>query len=161
MRHDPAVTARSRRFRAAGGPDRGSAALELALITPMLVLVIMFIVFLGRLTQSRAVIDDAAHQAARAASIALTPAAATAQARLAAATALAGRGLTCQAFTVQVSLNGFRPGGTVTATVTCTTSFTDLTLLRVPGTATLSASFTSVIDTYRPLTQPAGAGSTP
>ena len=161
MRPDPAVTGPGRGSRAAGHRDRGSAALELVLIAPMLVLVLMFIVFLGRLTQSRAVIDDAAHQAARAASIALTPGAATTQARLAAATALAGRGLTCQAFTVQVSLNGFRPGGTVTATVTCTTSFTDLTLLRVPGAATMSASFTSVIDTYRPLAQPAGGGSAP
>jgi Flp pilus assembly protein TadG len=153
-------TGRARRRRQ--GPrlaaDAGSAALELVLITPMLVLVLMFIVFAGRLTQAKAVIEDAAHQAARAASIAVTQGTATAQAQQAATTALAGRGLTCQAFTVQVNLNGFRPGGTVTATVTCTTSLGDLTLLKVPGSQTITASFTSVIDTYRPVS---GTGSTP
>ena len=48
-----------------------------------------------------------------------------------------------------MDLAGFRPGGTVRATVTCTTGLSDLALLDVPGSRTLSASFTSVIDTYR------------
>ena len=138
-----------RRPAAARRQERGSAAVEITLLTPLLVIMVLFMVFLGRLTEARAVIADAAHQAARAASIAPTPAAATAQAQQAAATALAGRGLACQHFTVTMDLAGFTPGGTVRATVTCTTGLTDLALLDVPGSQTLSASFTSVIDTYR------------
>jgi len=129
--------------------ERGSAAVEITLLTPLLVIMLLFVVFLGRVTEARAVISDAAHQAARAASIAPSPATAAAQARQAADTALSGRGLSCQHFTVSVGLGGFRPGGTVRATVTCTTGLSDLALLEVPGSRTLSASFTSVIDTYR------------
>ena len=149
--------ARGRRRRWLGG-DEGSAAAEIAIVTPLLVIMVLFMVFLGRLTEARAVIADAAHQAARAASIATDPAAAQAQAQQAAATALAGRGLACQHFTVNVSLAGFRPGGTVRATITCTAAMSDLWLLRVPGSQTLTASFASVIDTYRGITV-TGAGS--
>ena len=123
--------------------------MEITLLTPLLVLMLLFVVFLGRVTEAQAVISDAAHQAARAASIAPTPSTATAQAQQAAATALSGRGLACQRFTVTMDLGGFTPGGTVRATVTCTTGLSDLALLDVPGSRTLSATFTSVIDTYR------------
>ena len=132
--------------------EGGSAAVEITLMTPLLVIMLLFVVFLGRVTEAQAVISDAAHQAARAASIAQSPATAAAQARQAAGTALSGRGLACQHFTVSVGLGGFRPGGTVRATVTCTTGLSDLALLAVPGSRTLSASFTSVIDTYRTTT---------
>jgi len=138
--------------------EEGSAAAEIAILTPLLVIMVLLMVFLGRLTEARAVIADAAHQAARAASIARDPAAAQAQAQQAATTALDGRGLACQHFTVTVSLAGFRPGGTVRATITCTTAMSDLWLLRVPGSQTLTASFASVIDTYRGITV-TGAGS--
>jgi Flp pilus assembly protein TadG len=140
--------------------EEGSAAAEIAILTPLLVILVLFMVFLGRLTEARAVIADAAHQAARAASIARSPAAAQAQAQQAAATSLAGRGLACQHFTVTVSLAGFRPGGTVRATITCTAAMSDLALLRVPGSQTFTASFASVIDTYRGVTG-AGAGASP
>lgn len=129
--------------------ERGSAAVEITLLTPLLLIMLLFVVFLGRVTGAQAVISDAAHQAARAASIVPTPATAAAQAQQAAATALSGRGLACQHFTVTVDLAGFTPGGTVRATVTCTTGLSDLALLDVPGSRTLSATFTSVIDTYR------------
>jgi Flp pilus assembly protein TadG len=132
-----------------GAGERGSAAVEITLLTPLLAILLLFVVFLGRVTEAQAVISDAAHQAARAASIAPSPGAAAAQARQAAGTALSGRGLACQSFTVNVGLGRFRPGGTVRATVTCTTALSDLALLKVPGSRTLSASFTSVIDTYR------------
>ncbi|MGI8452038.1 MAG: TadE/TadG family type IV pilus assembly protein [Streptosporangiaceae bacterium] len=147
---------RRTRLRPGAVRERGSAAVEITLLTPLLLIMLLFVVFLGRVTEAQAVISDAAHQAARAASIALSPAAATAQARQAADTALSGRGLACQHFTVSVGLAGFRPGGTVRATVTCTTGLSDLALLAVPGSHTLSASFTSVIDTYRSATAALG-----
>jgi Flp pilus assembly protein TadG len=155
----PAPGRRGRRRRRLGRED-GSAAAEIAILTPLLVIMVLFMVFLGRLTEARAVIADAAHQAARAASIAGDPAAAQAQAQQAATTALAGRGLACQHFTVTVDLAGFRPGGTVRASITCTTAQSDLWLLRVPGNQTFTASFASVIDTHRGVTA-TSAGTSP
>jgi Flp pilus assembly protein TadG len=148
----PAPARRRRSWRWLLRGEEGSAAAEIAILTPLLVIMVLLMVFLGRLTEARAVIADAAHQAARAASIARDPAAAQAQAQQAATTALTGRGLACQHFTVTVSLAGFRPGGTVRATITCTAAMSDLWLLRVPGSQTLTASFASVIDTYRGVT---------
>jgi Flp pilus assembly protein TadG len=137
--------------RAAGSPrrDRGSAAVEITVLAPLLMTVLMLMVFLGRITEARAVIADAAHQAARAASAAPGPGIAAVRARATAGTALDGRGLACAHFTVTVRLARFRPGGTVTATVTCTTGLGDLTLLRLPGSTTLTAAFTSGIDRFR------------
>ena len=91
--------------------------------------------------------------------VTLDPAAAAAAAQ--AYVAAAGGGDTATV-TVTVSLAGFRPGGTVRATITCTTAMSDLWLLRVPGSQTLTASFASVIDTYRGITATGtGSGGTP
>lgn len=46
-----------------------------------------------------------------------------------------------------VDLAGFRPGGTLRATITCTAAMSDLWLLLVPGSQALTASFASVVDT--------------
>ncbi|MEU8352452.1 TadE/TadG family type IV pilus assembly protein [Streptomyces sp. NPDC048845] len=47
--------------------QRGSAAVELVLVTPLLVLLLLVVVALGLLVDARLVVTDAAHQAARAA----------------------------------------------------------------------------------------------
>jgi Flp pilus assembly protein TadG len=154
-----AAVGRVARWCAAG--DCGSAAVEITLVTPLLVVVLLFMVFLGRLTEARAVVADAAHQAARAASIAPGPVTAAAQGRQAAVTALAGRGLACQHLAINIDLGGFTPGGTVRATVTCTTGLSDLALLAVPGSHTLTASFTSVIDTHGGQALGPGPGQAP
>ena len=70
--------------------ERGSAAAELVLVTPFLILLLLFAVAAGRLVQARLDVDSAAQQAARAASLARTPAAASAQAIQVARAALAG-----------------------------------------------------------------------
>ena len=75
--------------------ERGSAAAELVLVTPLLFLLLLFAVAAGRLVQARLDVDSAAQQAARAASLARTPAAASAQATQVAQAALAGQSVTC------------------------------------------------------------------
>lgn len=131
------------------GEERGSATVELVLLTPLLVAMLMFIVYFGRLADASQAIQDAAHQAARAASQARTPAAAIVDARSIAQSALTNAGITCQSVTVDVDTHGLRPGGIVSATVTCTVDISDLALLNVPGTKSLDASFFSVVDTWR------------
>src|SRR5207302_1678275 len=110
------------------------------LLTPVLILLLLFVVFCGRVADTRMRINDAAHQAARAASLARSTSAAQADGRSTAALALSGAGVTCRSLSVTVDTAGLRPGSTVTATVTCTVGLSDLALLGVPGTTTESAS---------------------
>jgi Flp pilus assembly protein TadG len=112
-------------------------------------MMLLFVVFCGRLADTRLRLEDAAHQAARAASLARTTVAAQSDAQSAATSALATAGVTCRTVDVSVDTAGLRPGATVTATVTCVVGLSDVTLLGMPGATTLSASFSSPIDIYR------------
>lgn len=129
--------------------DRGSAAVELALVAPLMILLLLFVVFCGRLAASQVRLNDVAHQAARAATTARTPAQATTAARATATAALAAAGVTCRSLTVSTDASGFRPGSTVTVTVSCTVDLHDLSGLGVPGSRTLSCRFSSVVDSWR------------
>ncbi|WP_282794107.1 TadE family protein [Streptomyces sp. CC224B] len=129
-------------------PDVGSATIELVLIIPVLVLMLWFLVFSGRMTDARLSVEDAAHQAARAASQQRTASAAAAHAHTTAASALSEAGLTCRPLTVD--LNGsVQPGSTLSATVTCRVHLHDLALLGVPSSLTIEADFAAPVDTYR------------
>lgn len=139
----------ARRPRRPDSRDRGSAAAELVLITPFLVLLLLFAVAAGRLVQARLDVDAAAQQAARAASLARTPEAATAQATQVAQAALAGQSITCDPALITLDLGDFIPGGQVSVQVSCTVHLSDLSLLHIPGSETITSTFTSPIDTYR------------
>ena len=129
--------------------DRGSAAAELALVAPLMVLLLLFVVLCGRLATTQLRISDAAHQAVRAATAARTPAQASAAAHATATASLNAAGITCQSLSVLVDSGDFRPGTTVTVTVSCVVSLHDLTALGVPGSRTLSSTFYSVVDLWR------------
>jgi Flp pilus assembly protein TadG len=129
--------------------ERGSAAAELVLVTPFLFLLLLFAVAAGRLVQGKLDVDSAAQQAARAASEARTPAAASAQAQQVAQAALAGQSVTCDPAVITPDTGDFTPGGEVTVTVSCTVHLSGLGLLRIPGSETITASASSPIDVYR------------
>lgn len=92
----------SRRRGRQGGGQRGSVTVELVLLTPLLILVLLFVVALGRLAGARLQIDTAAGQAARAASLARNPATAIQLAQRTAAASLTGAHLTCAQLAVNV-----------------------------------------------------------
>lgn len=149
--HSPA---RAERGRVAGHggrarADRGSAAAELVLITPLLMLLLLLIVAAGRLVDARLQVDSAAMQAARAASLARDPAAAAADATATAQAALASEHITCSPLGVSPDTADFTPGGQVSVQVSCTVSLAGLSLLHLPGAETLTSQFTSPIDTWR------------
>lgn len=129
--------------------ERGSAAAELTLLTPLLILLLLFVVLCGRLADTKLRINDVAHQAARAATLTRTPSQATAAAQATADAALASAGITCQALSVTTDTQGLRPGSTVTVTVSCTVGLGDLTMLGVPGSRTFQSSFSSPVDVWR------------
>lgn len=143
------------RGRPAGRPtgsrrrEAGSAAAELTLLTPLLVLLLLFVIAVGRLVDARLEVDSAARQAARAASAVRDPATAVNRARATATAALAGRGATCRDLAVRVNTTAFHPGGHVTVRMACSVAFGDLALLRMPGQRMVDARFTSPIDVHR------------
>lgn len=132
-------------------PERGSAAVELVLVTPVLVVLLLFVVLLGRLTSARADVDAAARDAARAAAIARSGTDARTRAGAAAEATLTANGVTCRRLTVAVDTADFTPGGTVAANVSCVVDLSDLAGLRVPASRTVAARFVAPVDLYRGL----------
>lgn len=129
--------------------ERGSATLELVLITPALLLMLLFVVFLGRLGEARNDVDRAARDAARAASIARSAGDADVAGRDAARSTLEAGGVSCRQLDVVVDASQFSAGGYVSATVTCTVDLADVAALKIPGSETLTASFSEPVDLYR------------
>jgi Flp pilus assembly protein TadG len=140
------------------GGDRergGFAALELAILTPFVIVLLLLIVAFGRVARAREMVDQAAQAAARAGSLSSSPAAARDAAEEAARAALADGGLSCASMTVSLDTSQFRAGGQVVADVSCSADLSALALSGAPGSATLRAQSTSPIDAYRQL---GGAG---
>jgi Flp pilus assembly protein TadG len=147
--------------------ERGSVSIEVAVLAPAFIALIVLAGVAGRTAVADESVESAAHDAARAASISRDATSARAAARNAARRQLDWRGLNCTGaptLTFSGSVRGtptsfdaaFRsPAGTpaaVTISVTCTVSLADLRLSALPGmrtTRTVSAAFTSPLDSYR------------
>lgn len=138
--------------------ERGSVTAEAVLVTPLLVMLIVFVaVVVHRGVDARLRLDDAAHQAARAATLQRSTPAATTAARDTASAALAQAGLVCR--TVATTMSGtLTPAGAVTVSVRCTVDFGQALLLGVPGAKTLESTASEVVDAYR---SQRAAGATP
>ncbi|TDD41383.1 TadE family protein [Saccharopolyspora elongata] len=138
----------SRRF-----SDVGSVSVELAILMPMLLALVVLVIAGGRIVTADLAVEHAATAAARAASLARTPAAAHSNAISAGTRALAERNLTCAGLQVTADTGGFgRPGalGIVTVTLRCSVSLADLTgIPGLPASIPLRAVFTSPVDPYR------------
>jgi len=141
------------RCRRPGHGDRGSASIEMAVLTPALIALFVTLMIAGRTNTARQAIEAAAFDAARTASLARDGEAARARATTAAANTLAAQGLDCAQLTVTVDTSGFAvpvgQPGTVTATIVCQVRYDDLALPGMPGNARLQASFVSPLDQYR------------
>ncbi|MDR7278859.1 TadE/TadG family type IV pilus assembly protein [Catenuloplanes atrovinosus] len=139
--------------------DRGSVSVEVAILTPAFIALIVTAFVVGRTATATNAVDLAAHDAARAASIARDAASADTAARAAAEKALAQQDVTCTnsnviSYGTPNSLLGAfaTPVGqpaSVVVTVTCVISFADLGFPGVPGDRTKQATYESVLDTYR------------
>ncbi len=145
---------RQRRWAARlGGPEEGSAAIEMAVLTPGLLLLLALIVAAGRVETAGGAVETAAHSAARAASLARTEAAGQSAARTAAAASLTGQHLSCSRLTVTVNTAGLSAPlgrqGQVSAAVACQVGLSDLLIPGLPGSVTQSRTFVSAVDPYR------------
>lgn len=129
--------------------DRGAASVELALLTPMLIGFALLMILTGRVIGAGAIADEAAHAAARAASLERSVPAAEAGARGIAAQSLAASGLVCSDHALALDHGGLEPGGAVTAVLDCRVGLDDLSGLGVPGSVTIQGSSTVAVDTFR------------
>ena len=133
--------------------DRGSSALELTVLAPILLAFILVTIFGGRVALAHQATQAAATDAARAASISRTQQAAAGLARTTATTTLDQEGLRCTTTAVTLDTSAFSaPAGTpanITATVTCQVQLSDLVLPGIPGSRTVTSTVSSPLDTYR------------
>jgi len=134
-------------------PDRGSASIELAILTPAVIAFFAAVVIAGRITLALQAADSAAYDAARFASLARNPTTARAQALSAANASFKAQGITCRRVDVVVDTSGFSVAvgqpATVRVTVSCAAELKDVALPGMPGTTTLTSSFVSPLDRYR------------
>jgi len=133
--------------------DRGSYALETAVLAPVLIALLGLMVAFGRVIDADGAVDAAAHAAARAASLERDASSAQSEAQAAATSSLQGDGITCQTSSVVVDTAGYTldvgQDATVTVTIACTARLDDIGLPGLTGSKTLTASAISPIDTYR------------
>jgi Flp pilus assembly protein TadG len=129
--------------------ERGSIAVEMAILAPALIFLLLLVVYAGKVAEANGNVERAASEAARAASLRQHPGDATADAHTAAQQNLSAAGVPCAKLDTVVDTSNFGAGGTVTVTVHCQASMADVSLLGVPGARTFSARAVEVIDVHR------------
>lgn len=131
--------------------QRGSASIEAVIVGPAVVLLILLVVFGGRVALAHQSVQTIAADAARAASLARNHAEAH-QAAEAATNSGFDQQLPCANHTLTLDLAGFdKPVGTpanVSATVTCRLATADLGLPGLPDLQ-IASTMSSPVDTYR------------
>ena len=135
--------------------DDGAFPLEVAILAPVLIAFLCLVIAFGRTTLAGNAVDAAAKAGAREASIARNAEDAKAYAEQAIARSLEQDGIDCgEAQPGYVELDRFSPNnvgtpGWVTVRVNCTVSLAGIAFPGMPGSKTMKASFTSVVDAYR------------
>ncbi|MET0323945.1 MAG: TadE/TadG family type IV pilus assembly protein [Ilumatobacteraceae bacterium] len=131
------------------GSRGDSGPLEVVILLPAVLLLFGLVVAFGRTTTAATNVEHAAAVGARAAASAQTYGGATILAGGVVDESLAGSGLSC--VSVSTALSGsFAPGGRVTVTVSCVVELGDVTQFGfLPGSRTLTATATEVIDRTR------------
>jgi Flp pilus assembly protein TadG len=138
-------------------PEAGSAVIEILFVTPVLIVLMLFVVFCGRLQGANQDVRSASGSAARSASLTHDRVRAQRAARTTAERTLAERKISCAVLDVDVGVErsddrdqgGFGNGDEVTVRVSCLVSLADLSGLGVGGSRTITASATEVVDRYR------------
>lgn len=130
--------------------QRGSMAIEIVFLTPVLVAFTLLVVAGGRFVGRQSDVDSAARDAARAASMERTEGSALAVAQTVAGASLPD-GATCQPADVVTNwpLPGSSQAGSVRVSITCDVSYSGLGLIGLPGSATLKGTSLAPLDQYR------------
>ena len=130
--------------------ERGSSVVGLVILTPMVAMLLFFVVAAGRLGVIESKLTSAARSAARAASQTQSVSTAQAAATTTAETTLDYLKTGCHGGPqIRVLELDLRPGGQVHIQVSCVVRLSDLTLPGIPGSRIVSADSVSVVDRFR------------
>jgi len=130
--------------------ERGTAAVELALLAPVLVVLVAVVAAAGRMVETKSAILSVAREAARAASEASNAAAAHDAALATAEEVAAGLGLDPARLSVSQDPGGFGRGEPYEVTVSYQVPLGDLPGLGLlPGSFVLGAEHAELIQTYK------------
>lgn len=121
-------------------------AIEMVLLTPLLVAFMMLIVAGGRFVARQGDVDSVTRDAARAASLERSADSAASVARSVAAASIPA-GAACQP--AEVDANNWVPGGSVGVTIRCRVSYSGLGLIGLPGSAGVEGSSVAPLDQFR------------
>lgn len=136
---------RRRPFRAGGRGDAGSMAVEVVLITPVLVVFMLMVVAFGRLVWVQGQVEAASRDAARAASLERDLDSATGAALLV-VDDLRDR---ADCGTPVFPGTDFQAGGEITVRLTCEVSYSQLGLLGIGASTTVTAESSAPLDENR------------
>ena len=136
--------------------EAGVTTIEAVILTPVLVALVLFMVFLGRVATTRQTVQRTARDAARAASIALTRDEAAFAVESTLTSGLGPLRERCRLGELDLSAIGQDTGaigdwdlGTVQVRLTCTVPTSDLALLSLGADKTFVAVATEPVDTWR------------
>lgn len=138
-----------RAARRRGRNERGTAAIEITLLAPVLLVVLLFVVGLGRMAHARQQVEAVAADSARAASLERNVGLSAGVAQAEAKRSLGATGVSCTRMNVAVDTSAYRPGGHIAVTVSCTAKLSDLAMAGFPGRHTFTATSIVPIETYR------------
>jgi len=124
------------------GDDRGSMAVEVVLLVPVLVAMMFLVVAFGRYVSAEGEVQALARDAVRAATFERSSDAALAAAR-AMAGAAAPDSLDCEPATMS---GAFVAGSQITVEVSCVVSFAELGLMGLRGSATVTGTSTAPLE---------------
>lgn len=140
------------RLRARLRSDRGSSTIELAVISIPLLLLMGVVIAWGMAGAADTGVSTAARAAARAASQSATAEEAQERGYEAAQQVMAEHQRECSDVEISIDTTGFDvPVGepaSVSATVSCTVSLSQVAMPGMPGSRTVSDSFSSTLDQY-------------
>jgi len=131
--------------------ERGSLAIEMAMIAPGLLLIFGLIFAYGRAAQVNGTLESGTRDAARSVTLARSYDEALDRANAVVLDALSDAPQSCQDSLVLRIVGDYQPGEPVTVSTQCTYQLSDLGLPGAPGTLTAKSSFTSMLDPYRGL----------
>jgi Flp pilus assembly protein TadG len=136
----------------AGRGDDGNLLVELTVIAPVLFALALLIVALGRVSEARQEVVEAARAGAQSAAVLPNSVDAAQGAAESAVVGIFNRSQTCERPEVTTDVSHFVPSGYVTVTVACSVSLSDLGVPAIPGSTVIRASAIAPIDPYRSVT---------
>lgn len=131
--------------RRSGRDERGSMAVEIVILTPVLMMFVLLVVAFGRYVAAEGDIEATARDAARAASMELSRSAAQDVAQRVVATSL-DADTDCAPPEVSGT---WAPGGEISVSLDCRVSYEGLGLIGVPGSVNIDTTSSVPLDPYR------------